>query len=183
MAGSRRRDSSSPTRTWSRGSARRRCIDDAGRTLPARRRRVRPGARPRGARGARARTRRRSPLGDGARRRRRRGLRASRRRAAAAAPARIGERDRRGRHRHLPHGDRAAGTCSCSRRSSRPATRAARSSNRDGDVIGVAFAIDPGRSATGYALTDDGGASPCSRHAAARRRRRRSTPATLPRSS
>ena len=38
---------------------------------------------------------------------------------------------------------------------SRPATRAARSSTASGAVIGVAFAIDPGRSGTSYALTDE----------------------------
>ena len=69
------------------------------------------------------------PLPLATRRGRRRGAvygHPGRRRAAVRAGAHR-RRDRRGRHRHLPHRRRAAGTCTCSPRRSRPATPAARS--------------------------------------------------------
>ena len=50
---------------------------------------------------------------------------------------------------------RAGVRSSCWRPRSRRATRAARWSNEQGEVIGVAFAIDPGREGTSYAVTDD----------------------------
>ena len=155
-AGSPRPASSSPTRTSSRAS------DE---TTRRGRRRRRSTTRP-SSRSTRCATSRccavpaldapraaRSATGDG--RRRRRGLRPPGWRAAARGAGARRRGDRRRRHRHLPHGREPRGTCSCSRPRSRPATPAARSSTATATVIGVAFAIDPGREGDGYALTDD----------------------------
>ena len=71
-----------------------------------------------------------------------------------ASPARIAERiTARGTDIYRTIHDRAR-RLRARRRSSRPATPAHRSSNASGQVVGVAFAIDPGNATTAYALTD-----------------------------
>ena len=134
-AGSRRRASSSRTRTSSRASARPTVRGRDGRRRspatvvafdPVRDLAVLdvPGARPRAP----------LPLATGRGRRRRRGLRPPRRRRRCARHRR-GSATRSSRSAPTSTApDRAAGTCSCSRRRSRPATPAARSSNAQGDV-------------------------------------------------
>ena len=123
----RRRTSSSPTRTSSRGEPHPRRHD---RRPPARRRRrrVRPEPRPRGAARARARPAR---ARRGRRPRRRPGRGCSVIPAVVRcgqAPVRIAEQIVARRHRHLPHARPPSAACSCSPRSPRPATPAARSS-------------------------------------------------------
>ena len=152
--GSPRPGSSSRTRTSSRASARRTVQDSTGRRSPRDGRRVRPGARRRGARvpDARRAAARRCAGARSATSARCTAIRGGG--PLAASPARVGDEilavgtdiyrtGRAARHVLRARGDARA------RRLGRRARRHAR-----GQVVGMAFAIDPGRSATAYALTD-----------------------------